>query len=451
MSRELSQIPAPQAPRPFNFPRFERFHLRNGLEVWYVRHEKLPLLSLQLVIMSGALHDPAGLEGTATFLADMLEEGTEEHDAETFTLLLENKGIQFGASADFNGSYLSMNTLSDHAPEALRLLAAALITPRFAEEDMERLRKIRVGHRRRMADMPDKVAAQVLAREIYPGHRYRLPAMGRLEQNSRLTLDELRAFYKKHYTPGNATLVVVGDLPREEITVLLEETLGPWRESGRRFELPPVSRTPENFQLHLVHRPGAQQAEIRLGHGGIDRHEADYFSALLANEILGGYFLSRLNMNLREEKGLTYGVDSRFALRRVPGPFYISAAVDSDKVTLALEEILKEVERMTREKVSTEELENARGYLSGVFPIAFETGAQIAAGLSNIALFDLEDDYYRNFRKQLERVTEDDVFNTARRRFKPQQMQVVVVADKEQVAASLEKKYPLKIHEIDVA
>ncbi len=416
-----------------------------------MRHEKLPLLSCQLVIMSGALHDPAGLEGTATFLADMLEEGTEEHDAESFTLLLENKGIQFSASADFNGSYLSMNTLSDHAPAALQLLAAALITPRFAAEDMERVRKIRLGHRRRISDMPEKVAAQVLAQEIFPGHRYHLPAMGRLEQNRRLTLGDLRAFYKKHYTPANATLVLVGDRRREEIQTWLEETLGRWPASGRRFELPPVTRTPDRFQLHLVHRPGARQAEIRLGHTGIDRHDADYFSALLANEILGGYFLSRLNMNLREEKGFTYGIDSRFALRRVPGPFYISAAVDSDKVTAALEEILKEVEAMTRERVSAQELENARGYLSGVFPIAFETGAQIAAGLSNIALFDLEDDYYRNFRSRLEEVTVEDVFSTARRRFRPQQMQVVVVADKEQVAPALEKKYRLSHSDIDVA
>ena len=448
---EQTQIPAPQAPRPFNFPRFERFRLPNGLEVWYARHDKLPLVSCQLVIMSGALHDPAGEEGAATFLADMLEEGTEKHDAEEFSMLLEEKGIEFSASADYNGSYLSMNTLTGHAEAALTLFGEALTAPRLAEKDMERLRKIRQGHRRRAADMPDKVAAEVLMRHIYPGHRYSVPAMGRLEHNSSLTLEQLRDFYRKHYRPDNAILVLVGDLPAAEIKGLLDKTLGQWPAGGQRFELPPVLETPGNFDLHLVHRPGAQQAEIRLGHAGVDRHDPAYFSALLANQILGGYFLSRLNMNLREDKGLTYGIESRFSLRRVKGPFYISAAVDSDKVTLAVREIFEELERMTREEVSAEELDNARGYLSGVFPIAFETGAQIAAGLSNIALFDLEDDYYRNFRAQLERVTVRDVLNAARKYFNPSRAQVVVVADRDPVAESLAKEYRLHIHEIDVA
>ncbi|RMH62488.1 MAG: insulinase family protein [Calditrichaeota bacterium] len=436
----MTHIPRSQPPRPFNFPHFQTFKLSNGLEVWYARHSKLPLISARLVLFNAALEEPAGKEGIASFTADMLDEGAGPYDAAAFSMKLENSGIHFHPHADFDAAHISLNTLTEFAGQAFTLLKDAVSAPRFALEDVERVRALRVAHIMQQADQAEYIAWRFLTGSLYNGHRYALSAMGRLTHNQALKQSDLVAYHRRIYQPSHAILVVVGDPEDDRIRDILEETLGQWpNHTTRLFESTPFTKQPP--QRLFIHKPGAQQTEILLGHYGIDRLDKDYLPTLLANQVLGGYFLSRLNMNLREDKGYTYGIESRFNVRRLPGPFYISASVQTDKTEQALFEIEKEIRGLLEKPVTEEELEQARGYLNGVFPIAFESGAQIASGLSNIALFKLPDDYYRTFRASLARVTPEQVHRAARTHIRPEDLHVVVVGDQKSMSAAFLKTF----------
>ncbi len=425
----MINIPPPLEPRPFNFPLFRKFSLSNGLVVWYARHKKLPLISARLMLLNGAVHETPEEVGIATFAADMLDEGAGPYDAEVFSQKLENLGIQFQASANYDGTFLFMNTLTEFMRPAFELFTLAVSQPRFEKADVERVRQLRIAHRMQIAEDPTYISGSVFYDALYKEHRYAHPAMGRAEHNRAFKQEDIIAYYSVHYTPDNAILIITGDTEAEAIRTVLEDTLGAWQgPPAPQLKASVYSEQPP--RRYFVHKSGSQQAEIMLGHYGIERSNKAYAQAILANQILGGYFLSRLNMNLREDKGYTYGIESRFSLRRIPGPFYITASVDPEKTADALAEIEKETEGLHSRPITEEELEQARGYVNGVFPIAFESGAQIVSGLSNIALYDLSEDYYRTFRKRLAAITLEQVRAAALNYIHPDAMHVVVVGDK---------------------
>ena len=194
-----------------------------------------------------------------------------------------------------------------------------------------------------------------------------------------------------------------------------------------------------------MHKKDASQSEIRLGHLGISRNDTAYFPAVVLNQVLGGYFLSRLNMNLREKRGLTYGVHSRFVTRKDLGPFLINAAVDSQKTEEAVLEIINEIKNLQNTKISDKELEQAKGYMTGIFPIAFESGLQIASGLSNIAVFDLADDYYQTYREKISAVTTENVLMAAQNFLKPEKMVIAISGNKDVFLKKSNIAYPLEV------
>lgn len=440
-----SQPPKALTPREFNFPEFERSKLANGLQIIFARHAKLPTVAFQLVVHSGADKDPAGKEGLASLVTDLLPEGTKKRSSFDLSQSLEYLGTQFSAHTDWNSSFLEMISLKKNLAASLDLFSDILFNAQFAEPEILRIKKRLLNQRLKVADNASRIANEKFAELLYPDFRYGIPLGGRSLQINSIVKNDIIDFYTQNYKPQNATLIIVGDLSFNEAQKVAGDYFANWTPGSSKEHVRPMVEAPSGGTVHLVHKENAQQAEIRIGQLGISRHDPDYFNATLLNQILGGYFLSRLNMNLREDKGYTYGVSSRFITRKALGPFLISSAVETQFALPAVQEVFKEIEKLTTETVSDEELEQAKGYLSGIFPIAFENASQIAAGLSNIVVFDLADDYYRSYRAKIAEIKKENILKTAKKFLNPDKLITVVCTDNNLVQTKFAEAFEIDL------
>lgn len=436
-----TKIPKAQPQRAFNFPKFEKIKLKNGLQMLFAQHSKLPLLTVELVTKSGANYDSKGKEGLASITADLLPEGTSSKSSQQISQGFDTIGTQFNTHVNWNASYMEMVFVKKHMQASMDLFCDVLFNPAFSEEEIERIRKNLVQRRIRVADNAGTIAHEKLNEVLFTNSRYALPVIGKSEQIKILKRADLFDFYKSYYQPQNSTLIVVGDLTFQEAKSMVEKHFSSYKNKEFEKKEEPNFNLIEKQQLHLVHKENAQQAEIRLGHLGIDRHNQDYYAATLLNQILGGYFLSRLNMNLREDKGITYGIHSRFVSRKATGPFQISSAVETEFAYEAITEILKEMNQLREKMVSDQELEQAKGYMTGIFPIAFESGTQIAAGLSSIVEQDLPDDYFRTYKDNIFKISKHQIKEAAQKYLHPDNASIIVCTDKNKIEDRLKNKF----------
>ncbi len=442
------QTPQPGTPRPFHFPDFERFYLPNGLEVLLVERQDFPLVSINLCVKSSALADLENKEGTANLLSELFSEGTKTRNSEAIAEELEFTASQFSAHSDWNAIHLDMNTLSRNLDSALDVFSDMLQNPVFPEAELERIRQEILTDRMRIVDNPAKLNSEQFIRFLYGRMRYALPVEGSNTSIQNITRTDIQTFYKKHITPGNSVLIFAGNINRQTAEAVSEKYFSSWQDAA----LPPVAdfdfKQPQKTSVHLIHKPGSSQTELRMGHLGIERSNPDYYAVTLLNEILGGYFLSRINMNLREEHGYTYGAGSAFSYRPGLGPFHISAAVQSEHTAEAVQEVLNEVAKIRAEKISEEELQNAHGQITGLFPIAFETADQVSLGLSNIVLSQLPDDYYNTYRENISAVSREDIFESAQKYLHPDKMQIVVTGDRALIEKDLRKSFDVTVYNV---
>ena len=431
--------PGAGEPRAYRFPRFERRELENGVRLVVAPVHKLPVVTVHAVIEAGAAGDPAGEDGVAALTARALTEGTRGLDAAALTQRVERLGATIDAGADWDAAFVSLTTLRGKLAEALRLLAEVTVEPAFAEREVERLKAERIAELLHLETEPRGLADEAFARAVYAeGARY-----GRSEGGSKTTVpglarEHLAAFHAARYRPGGTTLVIAGDVTVDDAERLVREVLGGWRGEAPPPVVADDRGAPAERRVHLVAKADAPQSELRVGHVGVPRTHADYFPLVVMNAILGGLFNSRVNMNLREVHGYTYGAHSGFDWRRGAGPFVVGSAVKSDVTDAAAREVLHELDRMRDEPVSADELSLATSYLDGVFPIRYETTTAIASALANHVVYGLAEDYFDAYRGRVRAVSAADVQRVARAHLRPEALQLVVVGDPAVVRAPLE-------------
>lgn len=431
--------PLPGPAREYQFPRFERHVLDNGITVIVAPVRRLPVVSVVAVIDATALDDPANLEGVAELTAQALREGTKARDGLKLALDLEKRGTSVEAGADWDSTLVSMTVLKDRLDSAFKIFAEVLISPAFREEDIERLKAERLAERMQILAEPRGLADESFARFIYAeGSRYGEPMSGSASSVSRITRQDVVEFYERGYVPETVTLIVAGDISVDEGVHLVESSFGKW--SGERS--PSTSRADKSARtetgVEIIAKPDAAQSELRIGHVGVPRSHPDYFNIVVMNAVLGGLFSSRINLNLREAHGYTYSASSYYDWRRQSGPFVISTAVQSEVTSEAIAELLKEIERMQNAEIGEDELTLAISYLRGVFPIRYETTASIASALANLVTFGLPEDYYDTYRANIAAVTIVDVLKAANAHVKSGELQVVVVGNPETVKSPIE-------------
>jgi len=430
--------PKPGPARSYRFPQFKDETLPIGVRLITAPVVKLPIVTVLVLVNAGSTSEPRGKEGVAALTAAGLLEGTARLDGAQFAEKFEQLGTSLESGADWDSAFLKITVLSNKLEEAVKLLGDAISNPVFPDREIERLKGERLAEILQLETEPRGLADEKFSEFLYDDEsRYSRPDEGSTESISSLTRDDVEQFYRSNYNSGATTVIVAGDISSENAKKLVIEAFGKWPHgSSRQQPLSAKARTTRK-RIHIVNKPDAPQSELRIGHVGLPRKHPDFFPTLVMNAVLGGLFGSRINLNLREAHGYTYGASSFYDWRRGAGPFVVSTAVESDVTAPALREILIEIDRIRDEKISAEELSLARDYLEGVFPIRYETTAAIASALATMAIYDLNPEYYDSYRTNIRNVSEDAVLKAARTHLHPELLQTVIVGDAATVRDSL--------------
>jgi zinc protease len=433
-------LPKPGPEPRLVLPKVERHRLSNGLEVFLVRHSELPVVNMNLIIKSGAASDPENLPGAASLTADLLDEGTKTRNALDISNALAGIGARLGVGAGWDSTTADLTTLTRHLDRALDIYADVLLNPAFPEADLKRLRGSRLASLQQQRDNADAIASIVYSSILYGDkHPYGRPLFGNEASLTAISEADVRRFYETYYRPNNAALIVAGDVTAATLLPKLERAFAAWKPA--KVPAADVSMAPparERAGIYLVDKPGAAQSVIQIGQVGVARSTPDYFPLLVLNSMLGGQFVSRINLNLREDKGYTYGARSSFDYRRGAGPFAASGGVFTNVTKESVSEFMKELRGIRGEIPVTErELEYAKqGILRG-FPRGFETPDQIAGRLSAIVLYNLPDDYFNSYNERVRAVTLADITRVANRYLDPSRMAILVVGDRKAVEPGL--------------
>ncbi len=438
MAADRSRLPELGPEPAFTFPTLRKRPLANGVRVVTVEHREVPIISLLALIPAGAAADPADRNGLAAITGDLLDEGCGDLDALAFHDALARIGAQLDTEVGADATMLGITVLGRFAPRAVELLSIVLMDPRLEQREFERVRELRLNRLMQLREVPPAIAERAFARLVYGDHPYGHLAIGSETSLRATTIDDVHAFHSAAYDPARVTVVAAGDATHEELADLVEGALGSWKRdtgnaaggtaAGNGSAVPPRS----SKRIAVVHRPGAAQSELRMGHVAVPRSSPDYHALLVLNMILGGQFVSRINMNLREDKGYTYGARTSFDFRRGAGPFVLQASVQSDATASAVRESVMELSAIRGERpVTRHELELGRAGLTRGFPRNFETADQVARGAAQLALYELPDDYFTTFVPMVLALDESDITAVAERHIHPDRLVTVVVGDRE--------------------
>lgn len=429
----------PQARRgpSYTFPEIGKSTLANGLRVWTVRHAPVPVVTAILLMRRGASSDPAGKEGLAALTLDMLDEGSGSRSAIDMHEALARIGAQFDSDLGSDAAALTVTTLKRFTARGLTLVADLAVRPALTEPDFARVRQLRLHRLMQLRDLPGAVADRVFMRLLYGDHPYGHTPIGSEHALAAMTVDDVREFHARAFNPAIATLVVSGDCDHAEVVRIAGETFSEWAP-GSADATPPAGPLPRPARLSVVPRPRAPQSELRIGHVAVARDTPDYHALVAANMVLGGQFVSRINLNLREGKGLTYGARTAFDFRRAAGPFSLQVSVHTAGTAVAIREALDEIAGLTGPRpITDEELALGVAALTRGYARSFETAEQIARAALQIALYDLPDDYFAQFVPRVETITAAEATAAAARHLDPARLTTLVVGDLDAIAPTL--------------
>jgi len=436
---DRSVPPTPGAVRPFEFPPVYSSSYTNGLKLRVAHMSRVPLATLSIVMDAGEAVVQEGSAGLAVLAGEGLEGGTSNKSGPQLAQAFEDLGTGLSVRTSWNATTVSLTCVAERLPEAGELLAETLLDPAFPPQEIERLREQRLAviRQRRMdpGSLADDMASQVLYADSSP---YRRPVAGTPSSVASQGPEEIRSFVHQCYKPSGSGLMVVGDVETSEVEALGRRMFGGWGGLPSTEGEVDVSPRYRDRRVVVVDRPGSVQSEIRIGQVGVSRSTPHFFPLTIFNTVLGGAFTSRLMLNLREKRGFTYGVRSRFHFRRAAGPFVISTAVGTEVTADAVGEAVSEVEGLLRDGPTDGEVERARDYAAGVFPLHLETTDQVASRLTELHVFGLADDFFATYRAQIRAVTRESALEAARATLDPERMVVLVVGDADRVRGPLE-------------
>ena len=439
---QVASAPTLSPPPTLSLPEIWREKLPNGLTVIGVEMTEVPLVRITLSIQGGARLD-GGRPGIAGFAADLLDEGAGDRDAFALAEEVAFLGATLSTAAGWDAISVSLSAPRRTIEKALSLMADVVLQPRFDSTDIQRQKQLRLAAIIQQRDQPNAVASLVLSRELYPkGHPYHEPIGGDSASVTGFNREVVRSFWNRSALPERATLVITGDLPRAEAVALAQRLFGNWRQPANPLALIPNSSvTPPSShrtKVVLVDKPGAAQSVIAIGTPGPERTSPDYPSIALMNTILGGSFSARLNDILREQKGFTYGANTSYSWRPLPGPFQAGSQVRTDVTDSSLAIFFHEFDRIRREPASSEELERARAFVVLGALDNFETTGQVAGQLISSMAFGFSLERIAQELERVGRLGVSDVQDAARKYLDPERLVVVVVGDLAKIRPGIE-------------
>ena len=434
------------APRPVNLPSLTTYKLNNGLTVQLVEDHRVPFITVFLGIKAGSSLEPQDLTGLASMTADMITEGTKSRTSRQIADETDFIGGGLKGAADYDYTLISASSLSKYTDKLFGLVSDVLLNPSFPEDELKLKKTNLLQELVVKRSQPDFLKEERFNKVIFGNHPYAVVAPTP-ESVERMSVQALKDFHAKHFVPNEAVLIVVGDFQKAAMQDLIENSFGAWAAAAL-----PVVKLPQmpkqlGRRIYLVDRPGSVQAAVKVGNVAINKKDPDYFPLMVANQILGGAAHSRLFLNIREQKGYTYGAYSGFAARRDPGAFAAEAEVRTDVTAPSLQEFLYELERIRNVKVTDKEIKDAQTYLTGSFQLGLETQAGLAQKLLEVQLYDLPADYLQKYTEQILSVTTDDIRRVARKDIDIDNLAIVIVGDANKIKPDLQYFAPVDVYD----
>ncbi|HKY21666.1 MAG TPA: pitrilysin family protein [Vicinamibacterales bacterium] len=449
---DRSRLPTVGPSPSFQFSHIHKDRLSNRLSLWSAEHRSLPVVTFILALPVGSVADFEGYEGLSAITADMMDEGTGNLSAIDVNAAFARIGAHLESDVSADATVFTVTVLAKFARQALSLLADCVTRPRMDVADFDRIRQLRLTRLVQIRDMPSAIADRAIMQVVYGTHPYAHMALGTEESLRQLSIETVKQFHAALYRPSNATLIASGDLAPADFEQMASDMFGAWADGGPQIPEDGALSPPPSAPVHrlvLVNKPGAAQSEIRIGEVGLARSTPDYHPLIVLNMILGGQFVSRINMKLRQEKGLTYGARTAFDFRRGRGPFIMQTSVQSDGTAEAIGTSLMEIHAIRTDRPPTpDEVEIAKAALTRSYPRNFETAEQIARAMAQLVLYGLPDDYFNTFMSKVCDVTVDRAREVAVVHLHLERLATAIVSDSaivtpQLVAAGLGEATPL--------
>lgn len=426
----------PVAPQTVSLP-IHRTVLNNGLVLLVLPKPSLPIVNIQVVIKAGALYNPEEKAGLASLVADLLDEGTIERSATQIAEEIEFVGGRLHTDAGSDSATASLKILKKDLSLGLALLSDILLHPSFPDTELERKRREVLGSLEAQKDEPGTIAQKAFNELVFGQHPYHRPIDGTEESLPQITRGDLLNFYEQYYRPNNTIMAVVGDVTEQEAVDLITRHFGSWPAKPIPQDPTPAAPAMKEPIVKLIDRD-LTQANVLLGHVGIDRKNPDYYSVLVMNYILGsGGFSSRLLTEVRDNSGLVYSIYSRFNAGTDPGSFAVRFQTRNAAAQKAIDAVLAEIRRIRNHPVSEQELEETKSFLIGSFPLRMDTTAKIANALTQIEYFGLGLDYFEKYPRFIRSVTREAIQRVAQKYLNPDHFALIVVAKQDEAKIKL--------------
>ena len=423
--------------------------LQNGVRVLILEDHRFPTVSVQLHIAgAGALFEPPDLPGLADVTAQMLREGTKGRTSKQLAEDIERLGATVGAASGFGSTdaVLSASGLSENFDAWFALTVDVLLNPTFPAEELARIKQHLQAQLRQQRAAPNFLVRERFNRAVFGNHPAAVITATPQSVDS-FTPELLTKWHRESYVPQNAILAIAGDVRASQLIPKLDQWFARWQESGFKPTLPANPVPTQARKVYLVERPQSVQTTIALGNIAIDRRSSDYIPMVVLNYILGGGPAARLFLNLREEKGYTYGVYSSFTAVQYPGPWSAGGNMRTEVTGNALTEFFNEIRRIRDEKVTEAELVAARRAITASFALSLEQPSRILNFAVAREIYQLPDDYWESYPAKIMLVTAEDVQRVARKYLNPDTMQLVAVGDGHKIRAALEKYGPIEMYD----
>ncbi len=421
--------PEPKPEKNFSFPKTNVFFLKNGLRILFIKKDTLPLVRVKLIVNAGSKFDPKNKIGLAYLTSVVLDEGADDLNALQLSDEFDLLGSALSVSTDNDLINLNLQCLTEHFEKSLELLSKVVLKPSFNNEDFLREKKKLITKILQSSDQPDYLASEIFDQVVLgKSNSYAFPISGYEETVNNISVEDSKSYYKKFFSPSNSDLIVVGNLNQNKLEQSLNKYFSQWENIQNNFSLLISSAKPQK-KIYLFHKEGTVQTEIRVGHLAEKRNPENYFQRYLLNTILGGQFTSRINLNLRERNGYTYGATSRFQYFKDSAYFEVSTSVGTENTTNALNEILFELENI-HNGIHENELKFAKTSITKRLPLSFETFHHLASGILIKIFFDLPDDYYDTYIEKVNAVSKTEVDDAADKFIHNDQVSIVLVGDK---------------------
>jgi len=427
--------PRPNGTIDFKLPKINSFALNNGLKVYYVHKNTLPITQMNLIIHSGSRYDLTNEYGLAQLTSMLIDEGAGNLSGLEIDNQIEMLGSVLSIDSSKEYSSISLLSLNENISKSLELFSLVLQSPSFNEVDFQREKEKLITHIIQQKDNPSYLANIEFKEYIFNNTPYQFPNSGYAETVKNLTNNSVKQFYRNNFIPSNSSLIIVSGSKENEVYSLSQKYFGDWKNSN---VVEPLNVNFNKFEkkIILIDKPGASQSELKIGHISKSRKATDFFATSVMNSILGGQFSSRINLNLREDKGYTYGAHSSFNYNGVGGYFAVSSSVKTENTGESIKEILFELENI-KTTITEKELEFSKSFLIRRYPALFETYSQLASNLSLIPIFDLSKNYFDNYITNISKVTIEEVKKAAVENILLDNLAIVIVGDKTKVLNQL--------------